>query len=545
MGLINLLTTIGLPSFGDLGEVTIKYKWICNIIEWLINFVGDVGLGIIVFTLCLKLITLPLDIFSRASMKKNSLKMELMKDDLQKLQKQYANNQQLYQQKMMALYKKNGYSAFSACLPTIVTLVFFIIVIGAFNSYTRVADKQVFNEMGIAYDEAIESFVGDDENTSVLVKGEGSKAFVININKALEEKGYEVIFKEGYSANTLNTEIESYKIDFTKLNSSNIFTDYESLKVYFDENGNINKSNQDLTNKINSDCEHYLVTTYLNETEIEKLKGSIVLEQNEKYSIRNSKIVIEKHPTLAKYFDEETGKIKHSVIFEEHAQTNEKFLIESEKFISEQAVKAIVNDYVEDTVKKVAREASAKAYEENSSKSVIFPWVKNLWVVDSPFKRALPSISELETSLGKENMGSLGDETVYNELTYNLGAYKQTGFSKGNGWFILVALSILTMLGSTVIMNKTQKTQMELSTVDGANGQAAMTQKMMTWMMPIMFGVFAFIYSAAFSIYMVTSSILSTGFTLLINFCVERAFKKKLEKEEEEKASKARYGKRR
>lgn len=545
MGLINLLTTIGLPSFGDLGEVAIKYKWICNIIEWLINFVGDVGLGIIVFTLCLKLITLPLDIFSRASMKKNNLKMELMKDDLQKLQKQYANNQQLYQQKMMALYKKNGYSAFSACLPTIVTLVFFIIVIGAFNSYTRVADKQVFNEMGIAYDEAIESFVGDDENTSVLVKGEGSKAFVVNINKAIEEKGYEVIFKEGYSANTLNTEIESYKIDFSKLNSSNIFTDYESLKVYFDENGNISQSNQELTNKINSDCEDYLVRTYFSEEEINSLKDAIVKEKNEKYSIRNSKTLIEKKSALAKYFDEETGKIKHSVIFEEDAQTKEKFIIESEKFISEQAVKAIANDYVESTVKKVAREASAKAYEKNSSKSVLFPWVKNLWVVDSPFKRALPTISELETSLGKENMGSLGDETVYNELTYNLGEYKQTGFNKGNGWFILVALSILTMLGSTVIMNKTQKTQMELSTVDGANGQAAMTQKMMTWMMPIMFGIFAFIYSAAFSIYMVTSSILSTGFTLLINFCVERAFKKKLEKEEAEKASKARYGKRR
>ena len=35
-----------------------------------------------------------------------------VKDDLEKLKKQYKNNERLYQQKMMALYKKNGYSAF-------------------------------------------------------------------------------------------------------------------------------------------------------------------------------------------------------------------------------------------------------------------------------------------------------------------------------------------------------------------------------------------------------------------------------------------------
>ena len=86
---------------------------------------------------------------------------------------------------------------------------------------------------------------------------------------------------------------------------------------------------------------------------------------------------------------------------------------------------------------------------------------------------------------------------------------------------------------------------MQLSTVDGENGQAAATQKMMTWMMPIMFGVFAFMYSAAFSIYMVTSSILSTGFTLLINLFVEKSFKKKMEALAAEKAAKQKYGKKR
>ena len=101
------------------------------------------------------------------------------------------------------------------------------------------------------------------------------------------------------------------------------------------------------------------------------------------------------------------------------------------------------------------------------------------------------------------------------------------------------------MVGSTLIMNKQQKTQMQLSSVDGENSTAASTQKMMTWIMPIMFGIFAFIYSAAFSIYMITSSLLSTGFTMLINFFVEKSFKNKIIKESEEKHGKIKYGKRR
>ena len=143
MAISNLLAGVQVSLIGSLGSVSYKYAWLLGVIESFIGIVADVGLGIILFTLVLKLITLPLDIFSRASMKKNALKMEMMRDDLEKLQKQYANNKQLYQQKMMALYKKNGYSALMPCLPTIISLVFFFIVIGAFSSYSKKADFEV------------------------------------------------------------------------------------------------------------------------------------------------------------------------------------------------------------------------------------------------------------------------------------------------------------------------------------------------------------------------------------------------------------------
>ena len=110
-----------------------------------------------------------------------------------------------------------------------------------------------------------------------------------------------------------------------------------------------------------------------------------------------------------------------------------------------------------------------------------------------------------------------------------------------NGYLILVVLSIGTMLLSQLIMTKSQKAQMELQSVDGMNGQAAQTTKMMTWMMPIMFGFFSFMYTASFSLYLIVSTVFSTLSTIIINKIVEKAFEKRIQKEEEDKYNK-RYG---
>ena len=452
MNISDLLSVI-VPFMGDLGSISAKYQWILNVITWFINLVADVGVGIMLFTLALKLITLPLDIFSRASMKKNALKMEMMRGDLEKLQKQYANNKQLYQQKMMALYKKNGYSAFSACLPTIVTLVFFFIVIGAFNSYSKQTDFQVFKDMGSAYDARLTQTI--ENNGASVVYSEKDECYLINLDFVLNEKGY---------------------------------------RNYFDVVENMSATDEN----------RYILKSDLTPEEVEVVKTYLSIK-DENFTLNDD------------------NRKANSVNF----------------------VKKVVEKYEEEYILKDARKAAAETYEKNRSKSVVFPWVKNLWVVDSPFKPAIPTYTDLSSTLYGKSGNPAFTEEKYNELTADLGKYKQTGFGKGNGLYILVALSILTMLASTLIMNKTQKTQMELSTVDGANGQAAMQQKMMTWMMPVMFGIFAFIYSAGFSIYMVTSSILSTAFTLLINLCVEKSFKNKLAKEDAVKNEKPRYGKRR
>ena len=56
--------------------------------------------------------------------------------------------------------------------------------------------------------------------------------------------------------------------------------------------------------------------------------------------------------------------------------------------------------------------------------------------------------------------------------------------------------------------------------------------------MPVMFGIFAFAYSAAFSIYMIVSSLYGIASTLIINFFIDRKFAKIEEREIQEKYNK-------
>ncbi|MGN1235478.1 MAG: YidC/Oxa1 family membrane protein insertase, partial [Christensenellaceae bacterium] len=131
----NLLDQLPISLFNPGQDITLN--WLGSLILKLIEGVGIVGVGIIVFTLILKAITLPLDIYQKVSSRKQSLKMKQMRPQLEKLQKQYANDQQTYSRKMMELYKQNHYSMFGACLPSIIMMVVFIVVFGQFNSYSQ------------------------------------------------------------------------------------------------------------------------------------------------------------------------------------------------------------------------------------------------------------------------------------------------------------------------------------------------------------------------------------------------------------------------
>ena len=122
----------------------------------------------------------------------------------------------------------------------------------------------------------------------------------------------------------------------------------------------------------------------------------------------------------------------------------------------------------------------------------------------------------------------------YNTVTKKLDKQKD----QFNGYFVLIALSIGTILLQQFVSMRAQKEQQKYSSVDG---QGAGQQKMMLIVMTGMFAIFSFMYSAAFSIYLIVSNVFSLGSTIVINKIVDKVAENKDAKKAEAKFN-SRYG---
>lgn len=93
--------------------------------------------------------------------------------------------------------------------------------------------------------------------------------------------------------------------------------------------------------------------------------------------------------------------------------------------------------------------------------------------------------------------------------------------ARWNGYFILPILAIATSFLSTMLL---QKMQPQTNMAADAEQQKAQqkSMKMMNYIMPLMLGVFAIMYSAAFAIYYVVSNILSTLTSVIFNLIIKK-----------------------
>ncbi len=449
MNIINLLA-VSVDTMNGFGS-PFALNWIGRIIQWLIESSQSIGLGIILFTLIIKLVTLPLDIISRTSMKKNNLKMASMREKLEKLQRQYANNKELYNKKIQALYRKEGFSPFASCLPTLITLIFFIVVINQFSTYSNYTNLEMFNKMSDSYNQAIEQI---DSNILYKEEIDGNKFYYLNENYIFQNE-------ESFS---------QYKSYITSTQGEK---SYEAIFSTSDVN-ELGKLVKGLNEKGYSDVKAG-----------DDVSSCHLLLSGETYSF-NSEMY--QNLTIEQINQQATTKVFNYIL----------------------------NNYKEEKILTVGRNAAEQTYNENAPK---FLWIKNLWLPDLPFKHPVNSnISDYDFSSHLANKDAL--EAQFDEITYNLSEER----TQANGYFILVILSIGTMFLSQWHMTKSQKDQLELQSNDG---QAMAQSKIMMWMLPIMFGIFSFMYSSSFSLYMTVSTVFSMISTIIINFFVELSFKKK------------------
>ena len=89
-----------------------------DVLSYIDQVVGNYGLSVILFTLLIRLLLLPLDIKSKKSMKA----MERVRPEQERLQKKYAQDKEKLNRKLTELYKQEGISPMSGCLPMLLQL---------------------------------------------------------------------------------------------------------------------------------------------------------------------------------------------------------------------------------------------------------------------------------------------------------------------------------------------------------------------------------------------------------------------------------------
>ena len=456
----------------------VTLDWLGTAIQWLIGIGPIVGVGIILFTIILKTVVLPLDAFSKVKMRKNNLKMEKMRPQLEKLQKQYANDKQAYNAKMMELYKKNGYSMLGPCLPMIVTLVIFIFVMSAFSSYSNYTNLHTYEQMAESYNAAILQYsVGAEDEEAVTTDSDWT-AFYTGSGEEQVFQYYrmERVYNSDAADCLIETRVTYYYDPPTETEEEGVYTEEELAALTPEER-----------------------ETYLDGLLAENKTSGII---STSYTVKTAAVL-----DAAKLEDEAFAPVAAAAekLKNNTYQDNEGFT---------------ANDYrAREIMQQVGRDASSNIY---YSVRDSFLWVNNIWEPDVSYEHPvkMPNVTN-----------SLFTQETFNELTYNLSAEK----AAPNGYFILIILSIGFMFLSQFIISRSQKAQNELQTADGRGKK---TQKIMMIVMPVIYGIFAFFYSAAFTIYMITSSVYNVVSTLIINAIIDRRFRKREEQEIQDKYNK-------
>ena len=151
-----------LNSFNQL--LITKAFW-SSCINFFVDFLGNYGWAIILFTVILKLILSPFDVIQRKSMKKQMKMQASMQPEINKLQEKYGNDKATLNQKMNELYQRNNVSMKGVCLPMlismIVTMVVFISLFNALNAIASTKDSEIFNAINTKYEEKYEEFYAD------------------------------------------------------------------------------------------------------------------------------------------------------------------------------------------------------------------------------------------------------------------------------------------------------------------------------------------------------------------------------------------------
>ena len=141
-----------------------------SVIRWFAG-VGNIGVAIILLTLCLKIILLPLDFWQKMVSRKMTAQQAVMQPELEEIKLKYGNNQALFQQKQSELYKKYNVNPGNSCLAMlvymIVTMVVFFTLFSGLGKISRTQINYEYYQIQQAYVQAYNDNIADPDVVSI------------------------------------------------------------------------------------------------------------------------------------------------------------------------------------------------------------------------------------------------------------------------------------------------------------------------------------------------------------------------------------------
>jgi len=119
-------------------------------ITWLAQTIGSLGVAIIIMTILSRLIALPFTLNSTKSMAaRNALNPEVEKIKQKYTEKEDRESQMLMQQEISKMYKENGVSMMSGCLPALIQMPLLLAFFQAFSRHPLIVGTNSAYFLGI------------------------------------------------------------------------------------------------------------------------------------------------------------------------------------------------------------------------------------------------------------------------------------------------------------------------------------------------------------------------------------------------------------
>ena len=188
------------------------------LIDFFTKWIPNYGWMIIVFTIALKLVLMPLDIYQRASTKKQQKYMSVMQPELQEIQAKYGNDRQKINEETAKIYKKYNVNMGGMCLPLLLTFGVSILVFFTLFSSLRSYGNNKLNSSYRVLDNAYVQAQASEEylnSTTVEEKTQVLEVAVESKYKELSNQNSWLWVKNVWKSDTKTSQFVSFE-DYAK-----------------------------------------------------------------------------------------------------------------------------------------------------------------------------------------------------------------------------------------------------------------------------------------------------------------------------------------